>query len=143
MAAASKSVTFGDVNRKVRILARRGEVEVILNRLRSVRLQLQVHVASVLPVVDRDGPHRYLDQDVQFDRRRGGIGHHDLAAVDRLQQKLVRHELVDFLVADQLMTVAVAEEVLTDEYRRSFFARLRGADLLVEHDAGPSGDDLS
>jgi hypothetical protein len=129
-------LVLGHLDRIVRELAGGREVEVVFERLGAERLQLRVDAARVAAVQHGDRAQRHLQQHVQFLRRRGRVGHDDLAPVHHVDQELVRDELVQPLVVFEAVAVAVAEEVLADQDRRRFGHRLDRLDLFVERDQG-------
>ena len=106
------------VHRIVRPILRRGEVEVVLQRLRVVRLEVDVTAAGVLPVGDRDGALGNLHQHVQLLARRRRVRDDHLTAVHDVRQELLGDVLVQLHVVHVPVPVAVTEEVLADQDRR-------------------------
>ena len=99
----------------------------------------QRHAASVLAAGNRQGAGRDLQQHVDLLPRRRGIGHHDLAAVDHVDQEFFGDELVDLLAVHFAITVSLAEEVLADQDRRFLGHFGRRLDLFVIDDRRAAG----
>ena len=108
-----------DVNGEVRELPRCREVEVVLDRLRVIRLEIDVDGLRRLAVQNGDRPLWDLHQNIQLLPGRSRIRDDDLAAVDRVDEEFFRHVLVDRLAVLLPSAVAVSEEVLADEYFRN------------------------
>jgi hypothetical protein len=119
-----QAFVLGHVDGIVREFAGGREVEMVFQRLRGVGLQIDVDAPRGLGVQDGDRARGDLQQHVQFLRRRGGVGDHDLAAVDDAGQEFLGDELVQPLVVLEPVAVAVPEEVLADQNRRGVLERL-------------------
>ena len=121
------------LHRVVQELARRREVEMVLQRLGAIRFQIEVHAAGLAALEDGHRAARNLQQDIQFLLRGRRVRDDDLATVHRVHQELVRDELVDLFVVHLLVAVAVTEEVLAHQDRRLFLGGGNLLDLFVEH----------
>ena len=129
----------GDIHRVVRELhpgARHGgEVEVIFERLRRVRLQPQAQRIGRLAGVDRQRALRDLQEHLGLHGRAGRVRHHDVRAVNRAGEEFLRDVFFKLLVALLPVAVALPEEALRDEELTRVGLRGRGGfDLLMIHD---------
>ena len=120
-------------------LARAGEVELVVHGLRAVRLQVHLHGARELRPGQRDGPDGRLHQHAQPLPRRGRVGHHDLTAVDGVDEEFTRHVFIDPLAVLVAEPVGRPVVVLADEHRHLAVGAVGGADLFVEGDDRAGG----
>ena len=117
--------------------ARRGEVEEILEGLRRVRFEPQRPAVRRLAAQHRQRALRDLQQQRELLRRRRGIRHHDIRAIDHAREKFPGHVFVELLIALLAIPVAVPVEILRHQQLRVFLRHRRRFDLLVESDERP------
>ena len=132
-------LVIGHMDRIMRVVALGREVEVVFDRLRVIGLKVEVQRPRILPAGDRNRALGYLQQHAELLTRRGRIRQNDLATVNRMDEELVGDELVDLLVVDVNIAVAVAEEVLADQNRCRLGDRSGLLDLLMEDDHRAAG----
>ena len=122
------------MNWKMRKVASGGKIEVIVERLRMVWLKLQMHATSRATIERRNSADGNLQQDVDFLLCRRSVGNYDLAAVQRMDQELVGHKIVDLLAVFLAVPFAIAVEILAYQDRRRIVFGLDLTYLLVNDD---------
>ena len=125
------------MNRELGELARRWEVEEVIDGLRAVRLQIKLVGLGKLGSGQRQCPVGQLHQHGQLLPAGGRVRHHDLSAIHHVDEELFGNELVEFLAVLIAEAVAVAVVVLADQDRQLATLASRRLHFLVE------GNDLA
>ena len=95
-------LVLGDMHREMGEIAGGREIEVVVDRLRPVRLEFHMDAAGRLALQSGHRADRYLQEDIELLPGRRGVGHHDMAAVEGVGEELAGDELVDLLAVDLL-----------------------------------------
>ena len=98
-----------------------------------------MHALGRLTVGDGDRSLRHLQQHGQLLPSGRRVRDDHLAAIDGVNDELVGDVLVDLLAVFLTLSVAVLEEVLSDQDRHLVRARLRRFDLFMEDDHRAAG----
>src|SRR5687768_8959433 len=92
--------------------------------------------ACRLAATERQCADRNLSQNVQLLWRRSGIRDHNLTAVSRMNQKLLRHEFVQLLIILVAIAVMSSKEVLADQNGCLLGFTTRFSYFLMKHNCG-------
>jgi hypothetical protein len=137
--AAAGRGAAGHLHRVMGEFSRLREIKAIFDRLRVVRIEIDMHAAGIFRPGHGQCPGGDLQQHVHFFLRRRGIGHHDVAAVDCVDQEFIGDELIDLLAVLLAILIAGAEEILAHQNRR-MLGHFRGReDFFVEDDHRAAG----